>query len=684
MEQQLLPPTPRTRQGLSRVASSEGPTPPVTPRGSQLTANNLTRMIALLTLTTVLILTIPLARVAWNRVSTKSSDTVTYTFTEVPAVATPQAVSTEAGVESGLSDPEVTAGQEMQEEQAKTTTRAESKEQETTVIRTSEQSGLGDQDDENSSKETNDVESNKDNGDGEESAGESEGTADEGKPSTEGTAEEAFSKEANAEESDGEKRDGDAMEGDKESKAEEGDNNDSQSDGTVNDRDSESSSGRNSAEASTSVASEAGSDNDEQSTDQDAPGDSHADGRQNSPGRQQGEGAASLMDEAQAAGLALPSNPDLCSSRPEDIAEYTHPKLVGDHGGWLSYRGSTLDYEDCRLFLSAATTASPFNSSFRHALSRSPNELPSLSSPPVPKMAFLFLSRGAIPFHELWARFFHGHEGYYSIHIHSAPGFQQGPEVWQGMQGRQVKSKPVFWGSVSIVEAMKRLLATALLDPLNARFIILSEADIPLRPFPHIYRYIMASNRSFAGGYRKFFRDHHAAAGIFPEHLLKEGWVFGDAWMEMARPHAQVLVWEWDMYEKTLRYCKAQHSPACCVDENMLQTVLTERFPQQIHNRSLMFTYWQKPTDAHPSRFWRYDVTPEVLASMRADTRLMKEGAFDRKYVTEETAQELVRRAKRNCTTDEGQPIHCALFARKFDKTAAFRLVTFAKPVLGF
>lgn len=59
-----------------------------------------------------------------------------------------------------------------------------------------------------------------------------------------------------------------------------------------------------------------------------------------------------------------------------------------------------------------------------------------------PKIAFLFLVRGPLPLAALWAKFFEGHTGRFSIYIHTAVGFTYNeshiPSVFRG---RQVPSK---------------------------------------------------------------------------------------------------------------------------------------------------------------------------------------------------------------------------------------------------
>lgn len=42
----------------------------------------------------------------------------------------------------------------------------------------------------------------------------------------------------------------------------------------------------------------------------------------------------------------------------------------------------------------------------------------------VPKLAFMFLTKGSLPFAPLWEMFFKGNEGLYSIYVHSLPNYK--------------------------------------------------------------------------------------------------------------------------------------------------------------------------------------------------------------------------------------------------------------------
>ena len=42
----------------------------------------------------------------------------------------------------------------------------------------------------------------------------------------------------------------------------------------------------------------------------------------------------------------------------------------------------------------------------------------------IPKIAFMFLTKGPLPMAPLWERFYKGHEGLYSIYIHPMPSYE--------------------------------------------------------------------------------------------------------------------------------------------------------------------------------------------------------------------------------------------------------------------
>lgn len=59
----------------------------------------------------------------------------------------------------------------------------------------------------------------------------------------------------------------------------------------------------------------------------------------------------------------------------------------------------------------------------------------------VPKVAFMFLAKGALPLAPLWENFFKGHAGFYSIYLHQHPSFNETFPQDSVFYGRKVPSQ---------------------------------------------------------------------------------------------------------------------------------------------------------------------------------------------------------------------------------------------------
>jgi hypothetical protein len=59
----------------------------------------------------------------------------------------------------------------------------------------------------------------------------------------------------------------------------------------------------------------------------------------------------------------------------------------------------------------------------------------------VPKVAFMFLAHGPLPLAPLWERFFRGHEGRYSIYVHTMPAYRANFTADSVFYRRQIPSK---------------------------------------------------------------------------------------------------------------------------------------------------------------------------------------------------------------------------------------------------
>ncbi|GAV80279.1 Branch domain-containing protein [Cephalotus follicularis] len=271
----------------------------------------------------------------------------------------------------------------------------------------------------------------------------------------------------------------------------------------------------------------------------------------------------------------------------------------------------------------------------------------------VGKIAFMFLAKGPLPLAPLWQKFFDGHEGHYSIYIHSTPSYVSSFPPTSVFYNRQIPSQLVEWGQMSMCDAERRLLANALLDISNEWFVLVSESCIPLRNFTIVYRYISRSKYSFMGSF-----DEHGPNGrlrynrsMEPEVTLPQ-WRKGAQWFEVNRRLAVLIVEDIKYYYKFKKFCKRD----CYVDEHYFPTMLTIKVPHLLANRTLTRVDWSR-RGPHPATFGKGDITQELFKKI-----------FEREI----------------CLYNKQPSTVCFLFARKFAPSSLDPLLELSSKVLGF
>ncbi|KAI4298912.1 hypothetical protein L6164_032425 [Bauhinia variegata] len=272
----------------------------------------------------------------------------------------------------------------------------------------------------------------------------------------------------------------------------------------------------------------------------------------------------------------------------------------------------------------------------------------------VPKVAFMFLTRGPLPFLPLWEKFFQGHENLYNIYIHTPPGYTMNVSKSSAFYGRQIPSQEVSWGTITLSDAERRLLANALLDFSNERFVLLSESCIPVYNFPTVYRYLIDSAYSFVESYdepSRYGRGRYSR-NMLPDIHLRH-WRKGSQWFEVNRCLATSLVSDTQYYTLFRKYCK----PACYPDEHYIPTFLNMFFGSLNSNRTVTWVDWSMG-GPHPATFGRDNITEGFLQAIRNNGTLCQ-------YNSEMTSV-------------------CFLFARKFDESALEPLLELSSKVLEF
>ncbi|KAJ1445108.1 core-2/I-branching enzyme-domain-containing protein [Pelagophyceae sp. CCMP2097] len=180
---------------------------------------------------------------------------------------------------------------------------------------------------------------------------------------------------------------------------------------------------------------------------------------------------------------------------------------------------------------------------------------PDVSAPRGPgKVAFLFLVGGAVATEPIWKAFFAPEfaADRCSIHVHPPRGFVAARVMEAGAffapyalpQRQRVR---VTWGSLAMVHAELVLLAVALREPRNSRFILLSEADVPLWPFRCTYDALAsAPDMSFVESrptnerWEMFDFDAINASWLAAPPTA-ETWRKGSQWFTLSRNHAKLL-----------------------------------------------------------------------------------------------------------------------------------------------
>ncbi|KAK1360360.1 Core-2/I-branching beta-1,6-N-acetylglucosaminyltransferase family protein [Heracleum sosnowskyi] len=316
------------------------------------------------------------------------------------------------------------------------------------------------------------------------------------------------------------------------------------------------------------------------------------------------------------------------------------------------------DKEDC---LSMGNFLAPKNLShrmmdnelfWRASLVPSKTEYPYVRKP---KVAFMFLTRGPLPFLPLWERFFTGQSReMYSIYVHAVPGFELDVTNTSAFYRRQIPSQKVKWGTVSLFDAERRLLANALLDFSNERFILLSESCIPVHNFPTVYKYLTESQHSFVQSYddpSRYGRGRYSRQ-MLPDIHLRD-WRKGSQWFELSRSLAVGIVSDTKYYTLFKKHCL----PACYPDEHYLPTYIQKLYGSLNSNRSVTYVDWSKG-GPHPAAFTAENITEGFIQYIRNNGTL--------------------------CPYNFDQTRICYLFARKFGPSALEPLLNLSLKVMGF
>ncbi|CAM6095573.1 unnamed protein product [Calypogeia fissa] len=303
------------------------------------------------------------------------------------------------------------------------------------------------------------------------------------------------------------------------------------------------------------------------------------------------------------------------------------------------------------------------------------------------RVAFLFLARGELPLEPLWRRFFEGHEEFYSIYVHTHPRFSFKNNSF--FYGHQVPSDSAQRFGITLLAAVRRLLAHAILDPIygmtNTWFVLACEATIPLRSFEFTYNYLMESQHSFvdsflpSDGNLQWFdgtnntkNKTHRKTPFAREDTRK-----GEMWWAMQLHHALMVLEDWNVYYAYKSLCRYP----CASDEQYIPTLLGMKDPQGIENRMVYFVYWPEGHHASPHTHQAQELTIDWFKDIKSRT-IDQDGQYtDTSHDSQLTE---THRISRSCYYNRVANSTCFLFARKVAANAREHLESLPASVLEY
>ncbi|GAB4823196.1 hypothetical protein N2152v2_010242 [Parachlorella kessleri] len=273
-----------------------------------------------------------------------------------------------------------------------------------------------------------------------------------------------------------------------------------------------------------------------------------------------------------------------------------------------------------------------------------------------PKVALMFLTRGPMPLEPVWRAFLSAPglawpappatEGsqdnssggsqdsssgssstagssvgpLFSMYVHCPPGFEY-PEG-SLFAGHEIPERVlVRWGQSTELLAEVLLVQAALGDPLNQRFVLLSESCIPLYPVATVYAQLMSEGRSRVNtcpaGDPK---DKEQWQQGMQDFGLPEGsWRKSSQWKFLTRRHAELVVRDKLLIAAFHQECRVNHSRWCLSAEHYIPTLLAHL---GLGNETLCerLTYDEWGWEPHPKTFLGDEASNATLRAMRGDS----------------------------------------------------------------
>lgn len=208
------------------------------------------------------------------------------------------------------------------------------------------------------------------------------------------------------------------------------------------------------------------------------------------------------------------------------------------------------------------------------------------------KLCFLFMVYNKLNKPDIWDAFFSNADpSKYSIFVHSK--YDIIDENSKILQNNLIDERyETEWGTWSLVEVQNKLLEIGLKDPLNKKFLFLSDSHVPLHDFETVYGCTIYNDLSFIDIIGKLTQNNiNTINDVF--NIGKQNMLKMSQWSCLNRKHAEMLL------EKK-NEMKSQSQFSIIPDESAYICTLTGiYFPKKIenmYNKNLTFVDWITPS----------------------------------------------------------------------------------------
>ncbi|CAD7696935.1 unnamed protein product [Ostreobium quekettii] len=224
----------------------------------------------------------------------------------------------------------------------------------------------------------------------------------------------------------------------------------------------------------------------------------------------------------------------------------------------------------------------------------------------------------------------------FSIYVNAPLGYRYPTgSLFRGRRIRNPADTSYSFAQFALVEAQLRMMAEALEDPLNEKFVMLSESAIPLYRPEIVYLQLVHESKSRVNACKLGKR---MAGRWSPEmetaHLNVSHWRKTQFWTVLNRGHAELVMADGHVKEIFRRYCYSKRASAprkgfvkfCVSDEHYIPTLLASYgLEDQTDCRgSSTRVQWSGDT-YHPKTFHPKEVTPDLIRSIQCGWQLQCE-----------------------------------------------------------